>query len=290
MMLQKKADRQALFICLGGGVICDMGGLIAALYKRGLDFIHIPTTVLAQVDASVGAKLAVDFQGVKNMLGLFAPPQTVLIYTGFLKTLTRRDCYNGFAEMLKHALLVAEQQWADLLNINPEQLPLEQIRLAIRTKSEIVAQDPREAGLRKSLNIGHTWGHALESWALQTDFPLFHGEAVILGLVAELHISQHLLHIPSEWINARIQALLSIYEAAFLTDWVLFLNHIAQLPRISDFSRYLHQDKKNQANTMLLPLVANFGDIRIDTPVSLEQMEKGLIQLFETLRAGWGLK
>lgn len=192
--------------------------------------------------------------------------------------------------MLKHALLSSAAAWEELLKTNPEHVPLARMHEAILTKSEIVTQDPHEAGLRKALNIGHTWGHALESWALATDFPLFHGEAVVLGLVAELYISQQLLQLSAEWVSARVQALLRMYEQAFLTDFVHFLNQANQLPRINDFSHYLHQDKKNQANTILLPLVANFGDIRIDTPVSLEQMEKGLIQLFETLRAGWGLK
>lgn len=193
-LLAKHADRKAVVLNLGGGVIGDMGGFVAATYKRGIDFIQIPTTLLAQVDASIGGKLGIDFSHVKNIIGCFQNPQMVCIDPAFLGTLPQRQVLNGFAEIIKHALIADADYWADLKqitldNINQiDWIPI--ILRSLRIKKYVVESDPYEKGLRKILNFGHTIGHAIESYSLAHDEDaLLHGEAIILGMLAELQLS-----------------------------------------------------------------------------------------------------
>ena len=177
---------------LGGGVIGDMGGFAAATYKRGIDFVQIPTTLLSQVDASVGGKLGIDFFEVKNSIGLFANPQAVWVDPRFLSTLPERELRSGYAEVIKHALIADARQWEVLLGVpDPQSLPWEEvIGHSVAIKRDIVEQDPHERGIRKALNFGHTIGHAVESYFLHRDERLFHGEAVAIGMIAESWISQ----------------------------------------------------------------------------------------------------
>lgn len=186
-MFEAGLDRRSLVINLGGGVIGDMGGFCAATYKRGVDFLQVPTTLLAATDASVGGKLGVDFQGIKNAVGVFANPAGVLIDPGFFKTLPQRELHSGFAEVVKHAAIGTPELWkmigsltelrdADWFSI---------LKASIAVKAEVVRQDPVENGIRAVLNYGHTIGHAIESYFLGTDAPLTHGEAVAAGMLLE---------------------------------------------------------------------------------------------------------
>jgi len=176
-LLKHRATRQALLINLGGGMITDLGGFAAATYMRGIRFVNIPTTLLAMVDASSGGKTGFDYQGVKNVIGTFTQPVTTLIHPDFLRTLPVEELLSGFAEMLKHALIASQEEWVKLLQLAQEELPQAQfvealdstgaLQASIAIKEEVVAQDPREAGLRKILNFGHTVGHAIESVAIE---------------------------------------------------------------------------------------------------------------------------
>ena len=183
-LLKHHADRNALLINLGGGTITDLGGFAASTYKRGIKFINIPTTLLAMVDASIGGKTGIDFGGAKNQIGTFAESEAVLVKPDFLITLPPMELLSGLAEMLKYGFVVD----ANLLNVNLENYQQHIIRCG-EIKREIVAQDPTEKGLRKILNFGHTFGHAIESHCLTTDYPLLHGEAVALGMVGSLWLS-----------------------------------------------------------------------------------------------------
>lgn len=230
-------DRQSLVLNLGGGVVTDLGGFCAAIYKRGIPYASVPTSLLAMTDASLGGKTGVNFQGIKNMLGIVLQPEHVFIDPIFLKTLPPRELVSGYAEVVKHAL-IGHPALRDAiaaavpLQAAPEDL-LEVLTLSIQTKIDIVQADPFEKGLRKLLNFGHTIGHALESWFLNTQDPLTHGEAVAIGLIAESYIqkSPHL-----EWlIKVLGESFIhrSIPEESFDALWT-----IAQ------------QDKKNIGNTV----------------------------------------
>ena len=183
-LMKHHADRNALLINLGGGVITDLGGFAASTYKRGIKFINIPTTLLAMVDAAIGGKTGIDFGAAKNQIGTFAEAEEVLADPVFLSTLPRREILSGLAEMLKYGF-VAD---ANLLKVNLENYQ-QFIDRCGEIKREIVAKDPTEQGLRKVLNFGHTLGHAIESHSLTTNHPLLHGEAVALGMVAALWLS-----------------------------------------------------------------------------------------------------
>lgn len=183
-LMKHHADRNALLINLGGGVVTDLGGFAASTYKRGIKFINIPTTLLAMVDAAIGGKTGIDFGGSKNQIGTFAEVEEVIIDPVFLETLPQREICSGLAEMLKYGF-VAD---SNLLNVNLENYQRYIARCG-EIKREIVMQDPTEKGLRKVLNFGHTLGHAIESHCLTTDYPLLHGEAVALGMLGALWLS-----------------------------------------------------------------------------------------------------
>lgn len=183
--------RKDLIINLGGGVVTDMGGFIAAIYKRGVDFIHIPTSLLGMVDASIGGKTGIDLGALKNQLGVFANPQAVFIDPIFLGSLPDEELWNGFAEMLKHALIADQGLWEKLKEIQSiDQLKnMDLIKRCATIKIEIVDQDPKEAGIRKLLNFGHTIGHAIEGFLLENETPIAHGHAVAMGILLESRLS-----------------------------------------------------------------------------------------------------
>lgn len=194
-MFAAQLDRQALVINLGGGVLGDMGGFCAATYKRGVDFVQVPTTLLAMTDAAIGGKLGIDFQGLKNALGVFKNPAAVLVDPAFLDTLPPRELRSGFAEVLKHARIGDPALWAKLLTAAPLHAPghvpvaandwFGVLRDSIAVKVRVVTEDPLEKGIRALLNFGHTVGHAIESFFLESDAPLTHGEAVAIGMICE---------------------------------------------------------------------------------------------------------
>ena len=183
-LMKHHADRNALLINIGGGVITDLGGFAASTYKRGIKFINVPTTLLGMIDAAIGGKTGIDFGGVKNQIGTFAEAVEVVIDPVFLETLPQRELLSGFSEMLKYGF-VADSKLLETSLENYQQF----IVRAGEIKREVVAKDPTEKGLRKILNFGHTLGHAIESYCLTTDHPLLHGEAVALGIKAALWLS-----------------------------------------------------------------------------------------------------
>lgn len=189
------ADRKSVIINLGGGVLCDLGGFAASTFKRGLDFIHIPTTLLSQVDASVGGKTGVNFKSYKNEVGSFSFPLKVLIDTNFLKTLEQEHILSGFGEMLKHAFIKDEAYYLELqaLDLDKKSLKYDQllklVQHSVKIKEEVVLADPMETGLRKILNFGHTIGHAFESFYMGTAKELIHGKAIAYGMIMEMYLS-----------------------------------------------------------------------------------------------------
>ncbi len=191
-MSERQFSRKTVLINLGGGVLCDMGGLIAALYKRGVVFYNIPTTLLAMVDAAHGGKVAVDLMPFKNQIGLFQSAEALVLHPEFLLTLPQDEVVNGYAEMLKHALISDENYWNELIQTNPENIEESSILKSIAIKSSIVERDPMEQNVRKLLNFGHTVGHAIESFYLTSSTPLKHGHAVAIGMLVEAQISHDL--------------------------------------------------------------------------------------------------
>ncbi|GAB4494169.1 MAG: 3-dehydroquinate synthase [Raineya sp.] len=250
-MTEANIDRKALLVNVGGGVIGDMGGFCAATYKRGIDFVQVPTTLLAQVDASVGGKLGIDFEGYKNQIGVFAQPQAVFIDTQFLNTLPQEQLRSGFAEILKHCLIADKDMWNTLIEKTnwQEQDWQELVRHSVEIKSEIVAKDFEEKSVRKLLNFGHTIGHALESHFLGTKKTLLHGEAVAWGMVAESFISYkkgYLSKIDYEEIATYITEVFSPKPVWTDSD-------------IEKITQMTTQDKKNEQGKRFFSLLGEIG-------------------------------
>lgn len=244
--------RNDLIINIGGGVITDMGGFIAATYKRGLSFINVPTTLLAQVDASVGGKTGVDLGFHKNQIGVFADADFVFIDSDFLSTLPADELLSGYAEMLKHGLIAFKNYWSDLIKIDPRKEPeklLQKIRTSVSIKRDIVALDHRETGLRKNLNFGHTIGHAIESYHLHHKLIITHGHCVAWGIIAESFISYQQKRLPQhefDEINTKIR---SIYTP-------LTIN----MEAYSELRELLQHDKKNNRGELQFTLLTKIGE------------------------------
>ena len=249
-------DRNSLLINLGGGVIGDMGGFCAATYKRGLEFIHIPTTLLAMVDASVGGKLGIDFKGFKNQIGLFNNPKAVLISSVFLETLAESELKSGFAEVVKHALISDNSLWLKLKNTPFTDLDWEDIiDTSIQIKNKIVLADPFEKGERKKLNFGHTFGHAIESYYLEKGTPISHGEAVFMGMILETKISD-----------------LSESDKNEIKNYVLSNFALPYTPKKSSLHKFLINDKKNQNGKINFTLLSGIGNCSIDNLFSINEL------------------
>ena len=266
-MTDAKLDRGALLINLGGGVIGDMGGFCAATYKRGIDFLQIPTTLLAQVDASVGGKLGVDFQGFKNHIGVFKDPVSVLVATGFLQTLPLVEIRSGFAKIIKHCLIADAGMWHIIRSRElDEQRWDELVPHSVKIKEIIVAQDPTEQGWRKVLNFGHTIGHAVESYFLpKPKQKLLHGEAIAVGMIAEAYLS-HRRQLLSE------DALMQIEEFVFSVYGRVKL----QPADIEAIAPLALQDKKNAGGKIQCVLLRTIGEPVIDHAISLKEIREAL--------------
>ncbi len=259
-LLSQYAYRNSLLINLGGGVITDMGSFCASTYKRGIDFVNIPTSLLAMVDASVGGKTGVDFQGQKNMIGLFSEAKEVLIDADFLKTLDQRELLSGFAEVLKHGLIQDKKYFeACIIAYNNETINWQDIiKKSINIKSNVVAKDPTEKGLRKILNFGHTAGHAFESYSLLNhQKPLFHGEAVILGILFSLKLSMISNLLPETIGNAICQQFLAIYSFDFLGSF----DEI-------QIKELILNDKKNNSTAMQFIVLKDIGNAVYDFEIT----------------------
>jgi 3-dehydroquinate synthase len=265
-MTEAALDRKALLLNLGGGVIGDMGGFCASIYKRGIRFINIPTTLLAQVDASVGGKLGVDFLGLKNHLGVFNEPETVLIAPEFLRTLPRTELRSGYAEILKHGLIQYEGYFRSLKSKDWENQDWENlIRHSVAIKKKVVLEDPKEFGLRKILNFGHTIGHAFESHFLDTRNHLLHGEAIALGMIAEGFLSVQKTGLSQSEFEEMTQKLLEIFgKFSFSSE---------DLEPILDLCL---QDKKNEGAMLMFSLLEKIGKCTFNVPVSREEIRDAL--------------
>ena len=259
------ADRKSLFVNLGGGVIGDMGGLAASLFKRGIKFVNVPTTLLAQVDASCGGKLAVDFQNFKNEIGIFRNPDKIIVDTQFLKSLPTAQIISGFAEMIKHALLVDKDYFEHISQFNPKQpdwnLLTELVETSIMIKNEFTSADPTEKGVRKMLNFGHTIGHAVESYSFNTDKPLLHGEAVAVGIVCELYLSNHYMGFPIQSL-IEVAKIIGLYFQPFRFSMDIYKTLI----------ELMHHDKKNTEGKISFSLVSGFGKYQYDVHCTYEDI------------------
>lgn len=244
-----EADRDALMLNLGGGVVGDLGGFSAATYKRGIRFVQVPTTLLAQIDASVGGKTGIDFNGFKNHIGVFAQPEAVYIYPDFLKTLPPRELFSGYAEMLKHYLLADRASWKEVKSHSPQELDLEKLLpRAVDIKSKIVFDDPIEKGSRKLLNLGHTIGHAVESAFLNENGKVIHGEAVAMGILCEAYIGHRRQMLPSEDFLQITDTFTRIYSKIEGTELA-----------VEQIIKNCRQDKKNSEGKISCVLLERIG-------------------------------
>lgn len=266
---QGGATRHSLMINLGGGMVTDLGGFAASTFKRGIDFINIPTTLLAMVDASVGGKTGINFGGLKNEIGVFSDSKFVIINTQFLDTLDHDNICSGYAEMLKHGLISDNKHWAELVGFNLAQPDLAQLQRMvaefIKVKERIVTEDPHEHGIRKALNLGHTVGHALESFAMKHGRPVLHGYAVAYGMVCELYLSARKTDFPTDKMHQTVR---------------FILDHYGRLPYTCDdypeLLELMRHDKKNTSGIINFTLLGGIGDIRINQTATKEEIEEAL--------------
>lgn len=266
-MTSLNLDRHSVLIVLGGGVLGDMGGFCAATYKRGIDFVLIPTTLLSLVDASIGGKLGIDFNHFKNHIGVFQLPVLTLLHSGFLATLPENELRSGYAEVVKHTLISDASMWRKIsVRTLSEQNWPELIRHSVGFKSGVVTEDPREKGLRKILNAGHTIGHAMESYFISTGKRILHGEAIAAGLVAEA------------WIACQ-RGMLGQEELTSIMDHIrVVFGKIGPMdaPQIKEIAALALQDKKNKGNRILCVLLKGIGSAVWDIQISVDDVNDAL--------------
>ena len=253
-------DRKSLIINLGGGVVTDLGGFVASCFKRGIKFINVPSSLLAMVDASIGGKTGVDLGTLKNQIGVINCSDMVLVDTNFLETLPQNEMRSGLAEMLKHGLIQDEAYWHKMSDLSKFTLDgLDKlIYESIIIKKNVVTQDPNENGLRKTLNYGHTLGHAIESYCLSNDKKgtLLHGEAIAIGMVLATYISHKKLDFPLEKLENIKSTIRNIYRLVELTN--------------DDYSAIIELmkfDKKNTHGNINFVLLEDIGKPKIDCKV-----------------------
>lgn len=265
-MTDKALDRHACMIVLGGGVLGDMGGFCAATYKRGIDFILVPTTLLAQVDASIGGKLGVDFNHFKNHIGVFQQPALTLIASTFLKTLPVVELRSGYAEVIKHTLISDATLWHNIRQKNLDQLDWDAlVKHSVAFKARVTTEDPREKGLRKVLNAGHTIGHAVESYLLATGQRILHGEAIAVGLITEAYLAHERDLLSALALNEMTEYILGIFGKVILTE-----------RQISEAAQLTLQDKKNKDNNILCVLLDGVGRATWDEVISIDEVKRAL--------------
>ena len=267
------ATRKSLIINIGGGMVTDMGGFAAATFKRGVRFVNVPTTLLGAVDASVGGKTGINFNGCKNEIGVFAEAEAVIISTEFFKTLPEKEILSGYAEMLKHGLLENRAEFSALLNYNIKDNRfggdhlLELLKSSVSTKARVVSEDPHEHGIRRALNLGHTVGHAIESFAMnRRNTPGPHGYAVAWGIVVELVLSNIIEKFPSDILQAYTSYIRDNYGAFYITcdDYPELLELMA------------HDKKNSSPDSINFTLLSDVGDIKIDCIVDNETIVAAL--------------
>ena len=256
-MTNAQFDRKSLLVNLGGGVIGDMGGFAASCYKRGIDFIQVPTTLLAMVDASVGGKLAIDLENFKNQIGLFKSPKGVYIFPNFLQTLSQRQILSGYAEIVKHALIADKDYWQLLMETSIEKINWEKtIHHSIILKNDIVQSDPFEENKRKILNFGHTLGHAIESYYLKKEKDILHGEAIALGMFIETELSP-----------------LNIVRKKEIQDYLKSNFNLVDCPSLEQLLPFLKNDKKNEHDNIYFSLLDDIGYCSYNNEISIEKIK-----------------
>ncbi len=267
ILTEMQADRKALVINLGGGVITDMGGFVASTYKRGIQFINIPTTLLSMCDASIGGKTGIDLMHFKNMVGTFTFPEQIFIYPKFLETLPFKELRSGFAEMLKHGLIADQAHWENLVHIN--KLDTESvtpyIEASMNIKQNVVDQDFHEKNIRKTLNFGHTIGHAIESLCLSQGNPILHGEAVAAGMICEAHLSYLEGLLSEEDAKGIIENIQKYYPYLDISDF-----------KDEDIFALLLNDKKNVDSKINFSLLSGIGSCVFDHQSSQKNIIESL--------------
>ena len=276
---QNNASRKSLMINLGGGMVTDLGGFAASTFKRGMEYINIPTTLLGAVDAAVGGKTGINFNGLKNEIGVINPAKSVLIDVVFFKTLDRQNFLSGFAEMIKHGLIASPEVWNHILRFSLEDVDYKQLPVlleeSIQVKEAIVEKDPTEKNIRKALNFGHTIGHAFESYAMESGTPVLHGYAVAWGMIAELYLSYKKTGFPKERLQEAVLLIKENYGALPVT--------CKQYELLYDLMTH---DKKNEGDgRILFSLLADIGDIRINIDVE----KKAIFESLDFYRDAVGL-
>jgi 3-dehydroquinate synthase len=260
------ADRKALIINLGGGVVTDMGGFIASTFKRGVDFVNIPTTLLAMVDASVGGKTGIDLGVLKNQIGVFSNPELVIVDSTYLESLNERDSRSGLAEIMKYGLTYDTKLWKAFLN--PSQIEVESlIHRSIEIKNEVVLKDPKENNLRKILNFGHTLGHAIESFYLDTpELEAFtHGEAIAIGMICESYISYKQVGLSNKELNEIQETIIRVFG-----------HYEISRDNYEGIFEYLKHDKKNIAGRVKFVLIPEIGLYKINEEVDSELLTEAI--------------
>lgn len=263
--------RHSCLINLGGGMVTDLGGFVASTFKRGLDFINIPTTLLAMVDASVGGKTGINFNGLKNEIGVFNDANYVILCTKFLKTLDVENIRSGYSEMLKHGLISNDALWSKIVNFPLAELPHKHLDVlqrmvveSIHVKEHYVIVDPREKGLRRALNFGHTFGHAFESWSLKRN-PILHGYAVAYGMICELYLSTIKTQFPVDKMRQTVAFIKENYGTLNIT--------------CDDYDELIDlmlHDKKNMSGIINFTLLGGIGDVRINQTATEEEIKEAL--------------
>ena len=264
--------RHSCLVNLGGGMVTDLGGFAASTFKRGINFINIPTTLLSMVDASVGGKTGINFNGLKNEIGTFCNANFVLLCTDLLTTLDSANLLSGYAEMLKHGLISNIDMLAGLLNFDVCHIQDKEQRLqlsrmisdSVEVKKNIVEKDPKENGIRKALNLGHTFGHAFESWSLKRT-PVLHGYAVAWGLVCELYLSHVITGFPIDTMRQTVDYIRNHYGIPPVT--------CDDYHELIDLMRH---DKKNRGESINFTLLAEVGDIRLDQHATLDIIKEAI--------------
>ncbi len=264
---QLRADRKSLVINLGGGVVTDLGGFVACTYQRGIEFINIPTSLLSMVDASVGGKNGVDLGALKNQIGIIKNPKTVIIDTAFLGTLPRAEFTSGMAEMIKHGFIHSQSylERVSTMDISDTQEVAELVWESVIIKNNVITEDPREQGLRKTLNYGHTLGHAIESYFLKTanKTHLLHGEAIAIGMILATFISSEQLSFPKKKLEETTKLILNHFEKVVFTE-----------ADIEEIIKLLIFDKKNSNGQIHFVLLEDIGNYKLNCTVPNELIYK----------------
>ncbi len=262
------ASRNSLLINLGGGMITDLGGFAGATFKRGLQTLNIPTTLMASVDAAVGGKTGINFNGLKNEIGSFYPPLCVIIDCTFLSTLDNDNILSGYAEMIKHALISTEKVYRQIISYDPIHpgSPLSPLLAeSVAVKEKIVQEDPKEMGIRKALNFGHTIGHAIESLSFTKNKPLLHGHAVAAGMVCELYLSYKQTGFPTSKLSQIVHYIKEYYPPFYFdcNDY-------------DSLYEFMTHDKKNEAGVINFTLLSDIGEVQINQEVSKDLIFESL--------------